>query len=45
MNDRFKFRVWNKEQQKFVLHWIINDFEGNEKFKYQIQELFNEVSE
>ena len=25
-----------------VLHWIINDFEGNEKFKYQIQELFKE---
>ncbi len=28
-----------------VLHWIINDFAGNEKFKYQIQELFKGVSE
>lgn len=28
-----------------VLHWIINDFEGNEKFKYQIQQLFKEASE
>lgn len=25
-----------------VLHWIIDDFEGNEKFKYQIQQLFKD---
>ena len=25
-----------------VLHWIITDFEGNEKIKHQIQQLFEE---